>query len=93
MENDIFVFHAFLHVLFNAVQPTRQNQRDGSLGYHVGFEIDRDCSGSFFDIDDFHLIVPVQRHARKVKRNRARVGDIRKQRVAMWNFFLIVFIL
>ena len=76
MENDIFVFHTILLVLFDRVKLPRNNERDRPCGHGVGFEIDRDRTDALLDIDQLHFIMPVQRYVREVERNRAGVSDI-----------------
>lgn len=92
VKNDIFVFHGRSVGLSDGVQLPRKDESDGSCGDGVLREIDGNRSPAFFDIDNLHLVVPVNRDVIKVQRNGAQIGDVGEQRVPMWNFFLVIFI-
>ena len=57
-----------------------------------GSKIQGDAPASLFNIDNFHLIMPVQRHLLKVKWNGANVSIVRKIGCAVRLRFMIIFI-
>lgn len=83
MKNDIFILHALICGLFNRVQLPRNNKGERSGAYGILLEVDGNNAFSFFYIDNFHFVVPVDRNIGKVQRNGAGVSNIRKQRIAM----------
>ncbi len=83
MKNNIFIFHRLLLILCNRVKLPGQDQRDRSGGRRISEEVDRDHAPSFFDIDKFQLVVPVERHLREIKRDGAEVGIVGKVRIPM----------
>ena len=91
-ENDIFIFHRIGGILGDAVDPSWQDQNDISFFYIVCREIQRYISFSFFNVNDLHIWMPVERNGIEVERDRAQIGVVREKWIGVRLRFHIIFI-
>ena len=91
-ENDIFIFHRIGGILRDAVDPSRQDQNDIPFFYIVRREIQSYISLSFFNVNDLHIWMPVERNCIEVERDRAQIGVVREKRIGVRLRLHIIFI-
>ena len=74
------------------MDPARQDQNDISFFYIVRREIQRYISFPFFNIDDLHIWMPVERNGIEVERDRTQIGVVREKRIGVRLRFHVIFI-
>jgi hypothetical protein len=92
LEDDIFVFHGQIHLLFNGMELAGEYDHDVPGVYLVGDKIHGDNAVSLFHVHKLHVVVPVQGDFRAVQGDGAGVGDIREGGSGVDPLLLIVFV-
>ena len=71
MKNNIFIFHDLIRQTADRVELSGQNEGNILRMYFIGCEIYGNRTAAFLNIDEFHLIMPVQRNLHKIQWHRA----------------------
>ena len=92
-EYDIFVFHGISMLLINGVERSRRDHKNISLPGGILFHSHLYPAAAFFHIDQFHFVMPVKHHGRKVQGNGTGINIKRKKPAAVPLCFLKLFLL
>ena len=88
-KDNIFVFHRISFYPMNCMKGSRCYYKNIPRFSLKAFCFDLDQPFSLFYINQFHLLMPVQRNRRKIQWNRTWINIKRKQPAAMLFCFLI----
>lgn len=91
-KDDIFIFHGTVGELLDRMKLSWRHDNDVAAGHLIGNQIHGDGAGSFFDIYDFHIIVPMSWHNRKIQRDAAQINVEGEIIMSVWFCFLGAFV-
>ena len=92
LQNDIFVFHYIILILFDRVELPRTDEDDVSGCDRTFFQVGGHDAPPLLDHDHLQLRVPVQGHGRKVPGDGAQIGVIGKICGRMRFSFVVVLV-
>ena len=92
-ENDILVLHPNAGIAVYGMKLAGEDGHDGTGPDRKFPGGGGHCAAPFFDIDDFHLVVPVEVHPGKILRDRAQISVVGKARLFMQQSLFILSIL